>query len=269
MPDALRLLAILPHPDDESLGMGGTLAHYATEGVETYLVCATRGERGWSGPPQDHPGLEALGRIREAELRCAAEVLDLDEVSFLDLIDGEVDRAKPDEVLPPMVAHVRRIRPQVVVTFGPDGTYGHPDHIALSQFAGAAVVAAADPTYTAPGAHGPHRTPKLYHIVDSQAMVERVRQLTGGIEMMVDGVVRRHVGWEDWAITTRIDTRPHFDTAWQAILCHRSQMPGFGPLADLPREDLLPIWGEGTFVRAFSLVNAGRLVETDLFTGLR
>jgi hypothetical protein len=46
-------------------------------------------------------------------------------------------------------------------------------------------------------------------------------------------------------------------------------MPGFGPLADLPREDLLPIWGEGTFVRAFSLVNAGRLVETDLFTGLR
>jgi LmbE family N-acetylglucosaminyl deacetylase len=68
----LRLLAIFPHPDDETLGLGGTLAKYSAEEVETYLVCATRGERGWSETEGPDPGLEAVGRIREAELRCAA-----------------------------------------------------------------------------------------------------------------------------------------------------------------------------------------------------
>ena len=86
--------------------------------------------------------------------------------------------------------------------------------------------------------------------------------------MDVDGVERSHVGWEEWAVTTRIDVAAHFDRAWAAILCHRSQLAGFGPLLELPRETLLRIWGEGTFVRIFSLVNAGHAVERDLFEGL-
>src|SRR5215217_698389 len=65
MVDQLKLMCVLAHPDDESLGMGGTLAKYASEGVETYLVTATRGERGWFGDEKDNPGLEALGRMRE------------------------------------------------------------------------------------------------------------------------------------------------------------------------------------------------------------
>ena len=65
----LRLLAIFAHPDDESMGFGGTLAKYSAEGVETYLVCGTRGERGWSGPEQQNPGLEKLGQLRTDELR--------------------------------------------------------------------------------------------------------------------------------------------------------------------------------------------------------
>ena len=83
----MRLLAVFPHPDDGSLGLGGTLAKYSGEGVETYLVCATRGERGWNGPEEDDPGFAALGHLREAELRCAAAHLGLYEVSFLDYID--------------------------------------------------------------------------------------------------------------------------------------------------------------------------------------
>lgn len=140
----LRLMYVLAHPDDETLGGGGPLARYAAEGVGTYLVTATRGERGWWGPLAENPGLQAVGALREAELRCAAEALGLREVSLLDLIDGEVDQADPGPVIAAIARHIRRVRPQVVVTFGPEGVYGHPDHIAISQLATAAAVAAAD-----------------------------------------------------------------------------------------------------------------------------
>ena len=93
MTETLKLMCILAHPDDESLGTGGILAKYAAEGVETYLVTATRGERGWMGDEKDDPGLEALGRLRTGELQAAAQVLGLREVNFLDYIDGDLDRA--------------------------------------------------------------------------------------------------------------------------------------------------------------------------------
>ena len=71
----LKLCGVFAHPDDETLGTGGTLARYGTEGVETHVVTATRGQRGRYKDGSDHPGPEALGRIREAELRAAAAVL--------------------------------------------------------------------------------------------------------------------------------------------------------------------------------------------------
>src|SRR3990172_4118142 len=267
MMESLKLLAIFPHPDDESLGLGGTLAKYAAEGVETYLVCATRGERGWSGPEEQNPGLEALGRQREGELRCAAGILGLREVSFLDYLDGDVDRAGPAEIIARLTAHIRRIHPQVLVTFPPDGNYGHPDHIALAQFTAAALLCAADGSYPDLQGQPPHRVSKLYHMVDSKNFVEAVKEAIGEISMGVDGVERNHVGWGAWALTTRIEASAYFDTVWQAILCHRSQLADYGPLLELPRETLLKIWGTGTFVRIFSLVNGGRAVESDLFAG--
>src|SRR5262245_41918465 len=108
----LRLLAVLAHPDDESLGVGGTLAKYASEGVETFLVTATRGEGGrYRGHARDdgrHPGPEALGKIRESELRAAASALGVRELSLLDYRDQEVDRANPREAVARIVAHIRR-----------------------------------------------------------------------------------------------------------------------------------------------------------------
>jgi LmbE family N-acetylglucosaminyl deacetylase len=144
--DSLRLMAVLAHPDDESLGFGGILAKYADEGVETFVVTATRGERGrYRGFSRDdprHPGPQALATIREAEVRAAAAALGVCELSVLDYGDQQIDRADPREAIATIAGHVRRVRPDVVVTFGPDGAYGHPDHIAISQFATAAVVAA-------------------------------------------------------------------------------------------------------------------------------
>ena len=73
MADSLKLMCILAHPDDESLGMGGTLAKYAKEGIETYLITATRGERGRFGDAAVRPALHVVGEVREAELRRRAK----------------------------------------------------------------------------------------------------------------------------------------------------------------------------------------------------
>src|SRR5215208_4101322 len=171
MIDTLKLLAIFPHPDDETLGLGSTLARYAAEGAETYLVCATRGERGWFDSEGPDPGLEGVARIRAAELHCAAEHLGLHEVSFLDYLDGDVDQANPREIIGKIVAHIRRIQPHIVITFGPDGAYGHPDHIALSQFTNGALVCAADQDFVDANAQAPHRVLKLYYMVASLDVV--------------------------------------------------------------------------------------------------
>src|SRR5262245_41515313 len=116
MTTRLRLMAVLAHPDDESLGFGGTFAKYAHEGVETFLVTATRGQSGRYRGQRDagHPGPEALGRIREAELLAAAAELGIREVSWLDYFDGQLDRVDPREAIRRIVGHLRRVRPEVV-----------------------------------------------------------------------------------------------------------------------------------------------------------
>src|SRR3954469_21061940 len=93
----LRLLCVLAHPDDESLGVGGVLAKYGGEGVGTYVVTATRGERGRFDDTGRSPGPEVVGRAREAELRAAATELGVKEVEFLDYVDAELDRSDPSE----------------------------------------------------------------------------------------------------------------------------------------------------------------------------
>ena len=114
-------LGIFAHHDDESLGAGGLFAKYAAEGVRTSLITATRGQRGWTGTPDRYPGAEALGQIREKELDGAARRLGIDEVVVLDYMDGDLDQADPRLVIPEIAAHIRRIRPDVILTFDPFG----------------------------------------------------------------------------------------------------------------------------------------------------
>ena len=269
MSEPLKLMTVFPHPDDETLGMGGTLSKYAAEGVEAYLTCLTRGERGWPGPKENNPGLHALGALRESELRCAAEVIGVKEVTFLDYIDGDVDQADPQEAISRIVAEIRRVRPQVLVTFGPEGAYGHPDHIATSQFAQAAVVSAADARYIDASNRSPHQVSKLYFMIETQAMVTAIGQSIAGLKITVDGVQRVHFGYPDWLVTTVIDASQYWQTAWQAVLCHHSQLPGMKGILDMSDAQRLQVWGRGIFYRSFSMVNGGRQKEADLFAGLR
>ncbi len=158
-------MCVLAHPDDESLGTGGALARYASEGVEIHVVCATRGELGRFGNAVEKPAPEVVGRAREAELRAAAAVLGTSEVNFLGYVDRSLDAADPLEAQSRIASHIRRVRPHVVITFAPDGAYGHPDHIAISQFATGAVVAAADAQFAIPDCGYPaHSVSKLYYI---------------------------------------------------------------------------------------------------------
>jgi len=261
----LRLACVLAHPDDETLGMGGTLARCAAEGIETYVVTATRGQRGRYGAHRDgpeHPGPEGLGRIREAELRAACDVLGVREVSVLDYMDGELDRADPRQVAGEIADHLRRIRPQVVATFAPDGGYGHPDHVAISQLATAAVLRAAS-------ASSPHTVSKLYYLAWSERTWAAYQAALKKLVSRVDGVERQAAPWPDWSITTSVDTREHWSTVWRAVQCHESQMSIYVPLGELSEEHHAALWGVQEFYRALSLVNGGRQRESDLFEGLR
>ena len=268
-------MAVLAHPDDESLGLGGVLARYAAEGVETTVVTATRGERGRFRGERDgplHPGPEGLARIREAELRAATMVLGVREPILLGYADGALDQADPREAVARIAACMREARPDVVLTFAPDGAYGHPDHIAISQLTGAAIVAAAHACATLPGepaATQAHAVSKLYYIAWPAATWSAYQSAFKKLVSVVDGEERQSSPWPGWAITTAIDTRAHSETAWRAVACHESQIAAYGRLKHLSPEQQAAVWGEQTFYRAFSTVNGGRARETDLFEGLR
>ena len=269
MTDQLKLMCVLAHPDDESLGTGGILAKYAAEGVETYLVTATRGERGWFGNESEYPGLEVLGKKRETELFAAAQVLGIRRVEFLDYIDGDLDQVPPAEAVAKIVRHLRRVQPDVVVTFGPDGAYGHPDHIAICQFTAAAVVEAASPDSLYSRDLASHCVSKLYYMVAPEKLFLAYQSVFGDVVMHIDGLERRGVAWPEWAITTRINIGEYRQTVWQAILCHESQLVVYRLLEHVSQEQQKELWESQTYYRAFSLVNGGRGIEDDLFAGLR
>lgn len=122
-----RMLVILAHPDDESFAAGGTLAKYAHQDVQVVLLCATRGEAGIPGVKP-----EEAGAIRERELREAAQHLGI-EVYFLGFFDGELAHTKPEKLLETIACWIDLVQPQVILTFGPDGVSGHPDHVTISN----------------------------------------------------------------------------------------------------------------------------------------
>jgi LmbE family N-acetylglucosaminyl deacetylase len=259
---SLKLMAVLAHPDDESLGFGGTLAKYAANGTEVFLLTATRGEAGrFEGHrpgSAEHPGRVALAAIREAELRAAAATLGVREVTLLDYHDQQLDQANAPEAIAVIAGHLRRVRPDVVLTFGPDGAYGHPDHVAISQLTTAAIVAAGQA----------HTVAKLYYLAWPASVWAVYEGAVGRLVSMVDGVERQATLWPDWAVTTTIDARAFSSTVWRAVSCHTSQVSAYKGLLALPPEQHEALWGSQSFYRAFSLVNAGRERETDLFEGI-
>lgn len=166
------LLAVLAHPDDESFGMGGTLAYYAANGVDVHLICGTKGEVGEVTPDQ-LSGFASVADLRTSELRCAAEILGLKEVHFLGYRDsgmqGSPDNHHPqalafqpiDDVAKMIAELIRTIKPQVIVTFDPIGGYRHPDHIAIHKATVRAFDLAGEKSFYGNGSK-PFHAEKLY-----------------------------------------------------------------------------------------------------------
>ncbi len=264
----LKLLAVLAHPDDESFGIGSTMAKYAFEKVETYLVCGTRGERGRYGDATESPGMDIVGKAREEELHQAAKILGVIEVSFLDYIDGDLDKAPPKQAIDKIAGHIRRIKPDVIITFDPEGAYGHPDHIAISQFTTAAVMVAAgnnNVQFSRPA----HQTSKLYYMAWTKKLWDAFTKAFKLLQSKVDDEVRVASPWNDWAITTKLDTSAFWKQAWDAIQCHKTQLAIYKKLEELTENEHEQIWGSQEFYRAMSIVNGGRQLENDLFEGIR
>lgn len=173
MENSRKILVVLAHPDDESFGMGGTLAYYARQGVEIHLICATLGEAGMVDP-QFLQGFDSIADVREAELRCAAEQLGLKKVHLLGYRDsgmeGTVDNEHPnafinaplEEVTRETVAYIREFKPDILLTFDPVGGYHHPDHIHIHDAAVAAFHAAGDASQF-PDSGAPFQPRKLYY----------------------------------------------------------------------------------------------------------
>lgn len=138
-----KLLAIFAHPDDEAIMMGGTLAHYAKLGVSVNLLCATRGE--WGMISDDSlASRENLAAVRENELQNACDIIGANLLGFLDCPDSNINNTDWQEIEERIVRTIRKLRPEVIVTFGLDGLYGHPDHIAVSMLVTASFKSAAD-----------------------------------------------------------------------------------------------------------------------------
>ena len=140
------LLYVYAHPDDESFGVAGITRMYADQGADIAIVTATRGDAGRAGEPPLCSRDELPAR-REAELREAAAILGIGHVRLLDYLDKHLAEAPPDKIRRELVEAIRRHRPQVVVTFDPNGANLHPDHVAISRFAGDAIAAAEDPRW--------------------------------------------------------------------------------------------------------------------------
>jgi LmbE family N-acetylglucosaminyl deacetylase len=161
----MRILGVFAHPDDESFCAGGTFARYVASGAEVMVVSATRGEAGQIRSP-GVATRRTLGQVREQELYLACQRLGVHHAVCLDYSDGMLQEIDQDVLIVEIVEIIRSFRPDVVITFGPDGGYGHPDHIAISAATTAASVRSGEshsfPEQLAAGL-APHRPVQLFY----------------------------------------------------------------------------------------------------------
>jgi LmbE family N-acetylglucosaminyl deacetylase len=274
------ILAVLAHPDDESFGMGGTLALYASRGVDVYLTCATRGEVG-TVDEEHMQGFNSIAELREGELRCAAEHLGLKDVFFLDYRDSGMpdseDNKHPnaqvnrpvEEVAAKVVRYIREVKPDVALTFDPIGGYRHPDHIQIHNATVMAFEKAADASFH-PEAGAPFQPGALYFHTIPRGLFKfgvRLLKLFGkdprkwGRNGDIDLVSLAQV---DFPVHARIDFRSVVGRKEKAGACHASQ--GGGQM----RRGFVGMFfrmfdGFETFMRAYPPVLPGERVAEDLF----
>jgi N-acetyl-1-D-myo-inositol-2-amino-2-deoxy-alpha-D-glucopyranoside deacetylase/mycothiol S-conjugate amidase len=251
------ILGVFAHPDDESMGPGGTLAKYAAAGHRVAFVTATDGGAGrlFAERPTDDAGRAELKRARRLETVEAARVLGIEHLGFLGWEDKGLSLRNVLEVEDTVAAILRRERPDVVLTFHGSGISYHPDHRVITlALLGAFLGAGRREWYvdSEPAETPPHSPKKLYVYTAVDRAIRR------------DRWPRRVYLSPDDEITTLVDTSAFADTKWAAILAHATQQNG-PPFRMLYEEGA---FAEECFVRIFPSPRPGEPRETDLLAGL-
>jgi N-acetyl-1-D-myo-inositol-2-amino-2-deoxy-alpha-D-glucopyranoside deacetylase len=220
------VLSVWAHPDDEAICAAGTLALCAARGEHVSLICATRGENG----PISDPVLaerSTLAQARERELREACAAIGVSELAFLDLPDGAVQwaAAANEQTLSSLVVSIRRLRPRVLISFGPDGLYGHPDHIAIGQLTSDARRAAADPSFATADCAAYH-VPRHFLAVWSAEQVATLLQqlMAAGTPGQLWQLEPRHFPCSERDVSARVDVTHVITQKLRAIRAHRTQL---------------------------------------------
>ncbi|AGT93746.1 N-acetyl-1-D-myo-Inosityl-2-amino-2-deoxy-alpha- D-glucopyranoside deacetylase MshB [Rhodococcus erythropolis CCM2595] len=288
---AKRLLLVHAHPDDETITTGGTIARYASEGADVTVLTCTLGEEGevigdaWAGLVAAEA--DQLGGYRIAELSAALSALGSATPRFLagagryrdSGMIGTLSASNPrafvnarlDEAVGAVVTVIREIRPHVVITYDPNGGYGHPDHIQAHAITTAAVEAAATTAY--PEAGEPWSTPKFYWTVTERSGLERgiaaISEFPENWRLPEPGELP---SVEDSDVTTAIDVRGVINAKARALSAHATQVtvaPSGAEFA-LSNNVVQPILTVEHFVLAAGTLGPvredGR--ERDLFGGL-
>lgn len=253
------LLAMFPHPDDETFTAAGLLAAAVERGRPVTLICATRGESGESSlPGLDDP--ERLGEVRESELREAMRHLGVEGVRVLAYRDSGMEgspeanhprsfvRAPVETVASELAAIIREIRPEIVLTYGPDGVYGHPDHLHLHHAARRAVMLAADPE--APGNAASWQTPiLLYGTAPREELLAAFDRPDSPLPGLSD-TARANLGTPREQITHIFDAGPWLPAKRAAAAAHVTQTGEGGPLSGVAAEVLETRLSTEHFVQA-------------------
>jgi len=273
------------HPDDESSKGASTVARYHAEGVHTVLVCCTGGEEGdILNPAMDTPEVRAdIGAVRLAELKAATDIIGYDETVMLGYRDsgmpGTESNARPDsfaqapldEAVGRLVAVIRRVQPQVILTYPEEQSgYPHPDHLRVHEISVIAFDAAGDADRF-PDAGEPFAPAKLYYSVWP---AERFRQIHAkflelGLESPFDEKRLSRLTQDD-DFTTSIDVLGFQHVRSEALKAHATQVDPNSPFwFGLPAEVLEEIHPVELFRLAKSRVGAVDTTEDDLFAGVR
>lgn len=284
--ERLSLLAVLAHPDDETFGMGGTLAVYASRGVDVYLVCATRGEVG-EIDPEFMEKFQSPACLRTQELKCAAEVLGIRKVFFLNYRDSGMAGSKSnlhakalvaqplEEVAHKVTHYIRKLKPDVVLTFDPIGGYRHPDHIAIHKATVRAFDLAADGDhFDDPEGLAPFQAARLYFYTINNSFLRKVvfvLQLLGkdphhyGRNKDIDIA---SIAAQRFPTHVRINYGQVAEIRAKAVACHASQ--GGADMNKGLQGLIMRMTNQKreTFMQAFPIPGEKQPISDDLFAGL-
>jgi LmbE family N-acetylglucosaminyl deacetylase len=247
-PAGRTLVAVLAHADDETAA-GPVLARYAREGARVFLIIASDGGQGTggggSGVRRDSAAPDALARTRAEEARCSAEALGAQPPVLLEFPDGKLgdftgDRTLVFRLTARLAAELERLRPDAVVTWGPDGGVGHPDHRIVSGLVTQLARAGA-----------PGMTERVYHMYLPAEAIRAMNPQRGAPPLLIP---------EAKHFTVRVAFTPaDLEAAQRAMACHRSQYTPDVLARVFPAQ--ARVWnGSVAFVPAF-----GTTATSDLF----